>query len=207
MLKIKRSIFFNGENPGMTLLDPKTEQTTAVVSYWHCTDSPHGIGHALVLWLNTEKTPPTAIGSGGVFTDNPKLAQLLVENLTQHFPEFCEVPVSTLAYINAQLSHTFDGSSYQVSCHLSETQINIEWLNLLDRKQVIWPQFPAGEAAFDLTTVICPCEQGTIQINGQQLTGTVKTSQGQDGFMSSTAFLAFSETWIGPLPKLESEQS
>lgn len=199
MIKIKRPIFFNGENPGMTLIDLETEQTTAVVSYWHCTDSPHGVGHALILWVNTKNTPSTPIGSGGIFTDNHELAQILVKNLTQHFPEFREVPINTLPYLDAQCNHTFDGSSYQVSCQLPETQINIEWANLFDRKQVIWPQFPAGEVAFDLTTAICPCGQGNIQINGQPIAGEVKTSQEQDGYMSSTAFLAFSETWIGPL--------
>lgn len=82
MIETKRPIFFSGENPGLTLHVPGTEQIVATASYWHCTDSPWGVGHALVLWLATN-TP--AIGHGGVFTNNLGLARVLVENLTQYF--------------------------------------------------------------------------------------------------------------------------
>jgi hypothetical protein len=197
--EIKRPIFFSGENPGMTLYLPRTEQATAVASYWHCTDSPWGVGHALVLWLETGTTPATAVGYGGIFTDNRDLAQVLVKNLTQHFPEFQNVPTETLAYIEAHCEHTYNGSSYRVVCQAPDAQVELEWAEVLDRKQVIWPKFPAGEVAYDLTTVICPCRGGQIQINGQTIAGEVQTAQAANGAFSSSAFLAFAETWIGPL--------
>jgi hypothetical protein len=195
MTEIKRPVFFSGENPAMTLFIPGTEQVAAIASYWHCTDSPQGIGHALVLRLAAEDA---TFGHGGIFTDNPVLARTLVENLTQHFPEFEGVPIDTLPYANAQCGHTYDGSHYQVRCQTPTLQIELEWSELLDRKQVVWPQFPAGETTYDLTTVICPCRSGHIHINGQELSGEVKIAQAADGAQSSTAFLAFAETWIGP---------
>jgi hypothetical protein len=202
MVKIKRPVFFSGENPGMTLLVPETEQITAVASYWYCTDSPHGVGHALVLWLADETD---AIGHGGVFTDNIELAKILVSNLTRYFPEFENVPVDTLKYVNAQCEHTYDGTSYQVKCQSTEARIELEWVEVLDRKQVNWRQFPAGDAAYDLTTVICPCGDGRIQVNDKRAAGEVQTLKADDGFFRSTAFLAFAETWIGPLGKEEKE--
>ena len=198
MSEIKRPVFFSGENPGMTLYLPGTEKVTAVASYWHCTDSPQGTGHALVLWLTAKNDAAAPIGHGGIFTDNRALAQVLVETLTQHFPEFQDVPVDTLLYADAHCEHTYDGSHYRVQCQTPETLIELTWADLLDRKQVIWPQFPAGDTTFDLTTVICPCRFGEIQINGQALAGEVKTAQATDGALTSTAFLAFAETWIGP---------
>lgn len=201
MSEIKRPVFFSGENPGMTLYVSGTERLTVVVSYWVCTDSPWGVGHALVLWLGPSLV--TGLGQGGVFTDNLELARVLVKNLTQHFPEFRDVPVNTLAYVESHCGHTFDGVSYRVKCQTPESQIEIEWADLLDRKQVIWSQFPAGEVAYDLTTVICPCRLGRIQINGKSVTGEVRTVQTASGSPSSTAFLAFAETWIGPLDKKE----
>jgi hypothetical protein len=75
----------------------------------------------------------------------------------------------------------------------------MEWVEILDRKQVIWQQFPAGQVAYDLTTVICPCRIGRVQINGSLIEGEVKVTQSAEGQFSSTAFLAFAETWIGPL--------
>jgi hypothetical protein len=199
MTEIKRPILFSGENPGMTLYVPGTEQVVAIASYWHCTDSPYGVGHALILWLAEGLTPVTGIGQGRVLTDNLDLAQVLVTKLTQYFPEFQDVPIGSLAYIDARCEHVYDGAHYRVVCQTPEAQIEAEWGGVLDRKQVVWPRFPAGEDAYDLTTVICPCRVGHIQLNGKQIEGEVRTVQTADGKLSSTAFLAFAETWVGPL--------
>jgi len=187
----------------MTLYSPGTEQVVAVASYWHCTDSPWGIGDALVLWLATEITPENIISPGGIFTDNLNLAQTLVKKLTQYFPEFQNILVETLAYIDAHCEHTYDGECYQVLCQTQDARVEIEWGEVLDRKQVIWPRFPAGDAAYDLTTVICPCQVGNIQINDKTMDGEVKVVKNVDGLFSSSAFLAFAETWIGPLDEKE----
>ena len=199
MTEIKRPVFFSGENPGMTLYLPGTEQVVAVASYWHCTDSPWGTGHALVLWLATNTTSISDTGPGAIFTDNMNLAYILVNKLTRHFPEFEDVPVETLRYINAHCGHTYDGTCYQVLCQAPNIQIEIEWKEVLDRKQIIWPRFPAGEVVYDLTTAICPCNVGHVQINSKTLDGDVKVVKNAEGLFSSTAFLAFAETWIGPL--------
>jgi hypothetical protein len=201
MTEINRPVLFSGENPGMTLYLPGTEQVVAVASYWHCTDSPWGVGHALVLWLDTGTTPATDVSHGCIFTDNLDLAQVLIKNLTQHFPEFRDVPVETLAYTNAHCEHTYDGMLYQVICLTPEIRVEIKWSEVLDRKQVVWPQFPAGQAAYDLTTVICSCRVGDIQINGKLTGGEVEIAQTADGRFSSSAFLAFAETWVGPVDK------
>ena len=196
MIEIKRPIFFSGENPGMTLHVPGTEQIAAIASYWYCTDSPWGVGHALVLWLATSTSD---VGHGSIFTDNLDLARVLAENLTQYFSEFRDIPIGALALVDAHCEHKYDGASYQVLCQAPNTRIELEWIDVLDRKQIIWTGFPAGKAVYDLTTVICPCRIGHMKINGNLTGGEVKIAQGSDGLFSSTAFLAFAETWIGPL--------
>ena len=198
MVDLKRPILFSGENPGMTLFSPDTEETVAVASYWHCTDSPMGVGHALVLWLKNENA---AIGHGGIFTDSLKLAEVLIRKLTQHFPEFENVPVQSLQYIHAHCGHTYDGTSYRATCQISAAQVELEWSDPLDRKQILWPGFPAGEEGYDLSTVIRPCKTGKVQINGKGIEGKVKVTQNAEGVYSSSAFLAFAETWVGPVEK------
>jgi len=194
MTEVKRPVFFCGENPGLTLYVPGTEQAVAIVSYWLCTDSPHGIGHALVLWL----AESAQLGHGGIFTDNRELAEVLVRTLTQHFPEFQNVPVGELTYIDARCGHVYDGERYTVTCQTADAKIEIEWRNLLERKQILWPSFPAGEQAFDLSTAICPCRFGRIRINEEEVAGEVIV-QSENGKYSSSAFLAFAETWVGPI--------
>lgn len=196
MVEVKRPIFFSGENPGMTLFAPETEEALAVASYWHCTDSPMGVGHALILWLRDENT---AIGHGGIFTDNLKLAEILVKKLTQYFPEFENVPTLSLEFMQAHCAHTYDGTSYRVTSKMPAAQLELKWSEPLDRKQILWPGFPAGEEAYDLSTVIRPCKIGGIQINGKGMEGEVKVTKNADGIFSSSAFLAFAEAWVGPV--------
>lgn len=195
MVDIKRPVIFSGENPGMTLVVSETEQIAAIASYWHCTDSLWGVGRALILWL----APDTELGRGGIFTDNLNLARALTEKLTQYFPEFQNAPIETLEFINARCEHNYDGYCYQVLCQTPNTRVELEWADALDRKQIVWRKFPAGKALYDLTTVIRPCRIGHIKINGNLVKGEAKTTRGADGSYSSTAFLAFAETWVGPL--------
>jgi|CXWL01.1.fsa_nt_gi hypothetical protein len=198
-IEIKRPVYVCGENPGMTLYKPDTDQAIAVVSYWHVTYSPFGTGNALVIWLNESNFPETTIASGGIFTDNIPLAHNLIDTLTQHFPEFNDVPVAVLPYHEARCEHTFNGSEhYIVTCNSAKNKIVVEWADLLDRKSLSWPRFPAGSQNFDLQNVICPCSSGIISINNSVVNGKVKISTLSNGHPSSTAFLAFAESWVGP---------
>jgi hypothetical protein len=212
MPDIKRPVFMCGENPGLRLYVPGTEQLTAVVSYWHCTYSPWGLGHALVVWLDAAQLAATRLSdvdvyrNGAIFTDNVSLARTLVETLTQHFPEFHGLPVLDLPYVDAMCDHVFDGTRYRAQGWAAETQIEVMWEDVLDQKYLNWPQFPAGDAAYDLTTTICPCRTGAVLINGVAVPGEVVQAKAADGSPSSTAFLAFAESWVGPVEREGGDQ-
>jgi hypothetical protein len=205
-IDIKRPIFVCGENPGMTLYKPDTDQPVAIVSYWIVTYSPHGTGNVLVMWLDESHFPESSLASGGIFTDNIPLAHILIDTLTQHFPEFSDVPVAKLPYHEAQCGHTFnDTDRYVATCYSGENKIVVEWAGLLDHKSLSWPGFPTGDQSFDLQNVICPCNSGTLAINNQLLKGKVKTGKFADNSPSSSAFLAFAESWVGPILNNKSE--
>jgi hypothetical protein len=190
MIEIKRPVLVCGENPAITLFDEAGDRIAAL-SYWHCTWSLQGAGHALVLWLRD--TP----GRSGIYTDNAPLAELLVERLTRHFPELQSLDIATLPRIPAQLRHTSDGRSfYEAVCEPQTGEpITARWEELLDVKLVTWPGYPTGDATHDLTTVICPCRAAAISLGATPVAGSPRTGQ-QDGYPSSSAFLAFSETWV-----------
>lgn len=200
MVDIRRPVFVSGENPGMTLFVPGTDRAAAAASYWNCTLSPWGVGRALILWLE-----PGSAGQGGIFSDNPAMAQGLVNSLVQYFPEFKGIPLTQLACMEAACQHTFDGDKYRAFCQTANTRIEIAWSKILDQKQVVWAQFPAGPLAYDLTTVICPCGEAQIWLNGVQVGGEVQTAQTAEGKTGSSAFLGLAETWIGPLAPEEAD--
>lgn len=194
-IEIKRPVFLCGENPGMTLYKSDAEQILAIVSYWHVTYSPHGTGNALVMWLD-ESIPFPA----GIFTDNIPLAQILVNTLIQHFPEFKNFPISKLPYHSSHCEHIFKNDRYLASCSSGKNKITVEWSEMLDQKSLSWVNFPIGDQNFDLNTVICPCNSGTLSINEINVMGKVKTGLSSDNMPSSSAFLAFAESWVGPNP-------
>ena len=195
-IDIKRPVFLSGENPGMTLYKPDTDHAIAVLSYWHVTDSPHGIGNALILWLDEAIVP----FSGGIFTDNLSLAHTLTEELTQYFPEFDGIPVTTLPYHEAHCEHTYEnGKRYIATCTSGNNSIVVEWQEPLDRRGISIPDFPIGSQFFELGNVICTCGAGTLSINGQVIDAKIQTATRADGSPTSTAFLAFAESWVGPI--------
>jgi len=199
-IDIKRPVFLSGENPGMTLYKSDTDYPVAIISYWHVIDSPHGIGNALVLWLDEIAVSESARTLSGIFTDNLSLARTLMQTLTRYFPEFSDVSVDALAYYEAHCEHVFnDSGQYRVTCKSGQNKIVVEWRDLLDRRSISWSGFPAGNQSFDLQNVICPCGSGTLIINDFVVNGTVKTGTRTDGHPSSTAFLAFAESWVGPI--------
>jgi hypothetical protein len=199
-IDIQRPVFLSGENPGMTLYKPGTDQPVAILSYWHVTDSPHGTGNALVLWLDQAGDADFHLASSGIYTNNLSLAHTLMQTLTQHFPEFRNVPAASLPYREAHCEHVFNSDGrYIVTCHSEAKKIVVEWAKPLDRRSISWPGFPAGDQLFDLRNVLCPCGSGMLTINGMTIDGEVKTAVRTDGYPSSTAFLAFAESWIGPM--------
>lgn len=193
-----KAVFFCGENPGMALYDPENDHRLVVVSYWLCRYSPAGHGQVLVFW-HEQDWGMTADSVAGIYSDNQALARLLVETLTQYFPEFEGLDVLSLPFNEADIQQRQDEQqSYQVDCQSQRVDIQLSWSGMLDQRLVVWPNFPIRPQAYDLTTVICPCAQASVTLNGERLALHPQISS-VNGLASSSAFLAFAESWVGPI--------
>ena len=194
---MKTSVFFCGENPGMTLYTPDSDQPLVVLSYWLCRYSPIGHGQALVFW-HTENWNLSIDPIAGIYTDNKALARLLVETLTQYFPEFTGLHITTLPYFPAYLHQHYDEQqAYHVTCNSEHANVQLTWSGMLAQHLIVWPDFPIQPQPYDLTTVICPCAMASLRVNGERLQAMPTLSDTQ-GRPASSAFLAFSESWLGP---------
>jgi hypothetical protein len=194
-------VIFCGENPEMRLVRPDdVDREIAFASYWRCTYSPLGSGHFLALHIeaNVLENQPAALTI--LAADNLPLGRMLVDELVQHFPGLDHIPFTEINVEMGNLSQANDGQkSYRVECRTAQFHIDITWADVLD---VRLPQTYANfisEAergtALDVSNVICPVGGGSIVINGAAVNGKVHSFH--DGTMHrSTAFLAFSETWV-----------
>jgi hypothetical protein len=195
-LETKRPVVFCGENPGLRLFVAGQEEAAVVVSYWYCLESAAGPGRAVVVWQGAGQAGPEGQLLRGVYTDNEPMARLLNETFTRYFQEFEGVPVADLPVVLAEIRHCWDGRRYEVDCEAGGLRVTVFWERVLDRFLLNWPGFEAGERRFDLSTVICPCENGGVMVGEAALAGAVRVERGGDR-PRSTAFLAFCETWVG----------
>lgn len=197
----KAQVIFCGENPEIRLVRPdNVDAEIAFASYWHCSYSPHGSGQLLVLHIEPNVLENHATALTLIAADNPALGRMVVDDLVRHFPGLDHIAFTEINVEIGNLSHTSDGQkNLRVECRTAQYHIEITWADVLDvRLPHTYANF-ISEAergtALDVSNVICPVSGGSIVINGMAVSGKVHSFH--DGTMHrSTAFLAFSETWV-----------
>jgi hypothetical protein len=193
---VKRPVIFTGENPGLSLFHPESGALVAAASYWRCTYSAHGEGNALIIWLDR-----AAAGAGegtltAIFADNAPMARFVTDTLTQHFGGFTDKGFTEVAPEPARFFQESDSRDYhRVVAHTQGHQVELVWRDVRDYQQVIGADIQYGGRSFELATVICPCAEATITLNGVVVQGVVRLTE-RDGRPQSSAFLAFAESWV-----------
>ncbi|MCB9421712.1 MAG: hypothetical protein H6667_18070 [Ardenticatenaceae bacterium] len=177
----------------LTLYQPGTEEAVAGISCWRCTYSVHGEGFALVLWCN-----PLAVGIPdlppiAVFVDNTAMGRMVMTRFNQYFIGYKGRGLENAEPQQARFVQQFDGQRlHRITCVAHEWSIEVQWREVLDAALESFDNH-SGSERFDVTTVICPCRDGAIIVNGTPLIGEVRVPEGEK---LSSAFLALSETWI-----------
>jgi hypothetical protein len=189
---------WSGENPGITLKASPDGETTCLVSFFRVVVSPHGPGHAVFVL-----TDPTGDGSGesvnACFTDNEPLARYLLSDFVAHFGAWRGNPhLASLPFVQAD-SFTHSGD------HLTA------WTERVTGPGVdiilTWREFDApfmveysskeqsATGRHEMFSLFVPGRQAEVVVNGVRGRGVVGPRD-MGGRQSTTAFLAFSETWI-----------
>ena len=76
---------WSGENPGISLKETPDGPFVALASFFRVVLSPHGRGHALVLFRSPHEATPPADRSNLCLTDNEPLARWLIAEFLSHF--------------------------------------------------------------------------------------------------------------------------
>lgn len=194
--QIKRPVIFAGENPGLSLFRAGGGGLVAAASYWRCTYSAHGEGNALILWLDQ-----AAAGTGdgtltAIYADNAALARFVTDTLNQHFGDFTDKGFPAVTPAPARFFQESDSRTYhRVVAHTGDHRFELVWRDVRDYQQVIATDMHLGGRGFELATVICPCAEATITVDGSPVAGEVRLTE-HDGRLQSSAFLAFAESWV-----------
>lgn len=196
MANTNGSVIFSGENPGLTLYKPGTDEVVAAVSYWRSVYSASGDGNALLLWVADGATDIAGATGTHIYADNAGMARIVADRFTGHFENFRDRGFASAEPQQARFYQDGDGRWYhRVVANIGDNVIELTWWTVLQHELIQRADFALGPSRWDLATVICPCENATIVINNRPIDGEVRVTRTDDDVKSS-AFLAFSETWL-----------
>lgn len=189
-------VIFSGENPGLTLYKPGTEQVVAAASYWRCMYSEHGEGNALLIWVDPNNSGLGGLVPHAIYTDNAGVARLVADRFTQHFGTFSEHGFGSMEPTHARFFQESDSRWYhRVVANPGSSVIELVWWDVAEYQMVNRKDYQLGPSTWDLATVICPCRSAEIRVANQPVAGDVRFSN-DGGQAKSSSFLAFSETWV-----------
>ncbi|MCC6176276.1 MAG: hypothetical protein IT305_13300 [Chloroflexi bacterium] len=188
---------WSGENPGMVLMATPGGPPTCMVSFFRVVVSPHGPGHAAFI-----VTDPTNAGQGdhvnACFTDNEPLARYLLSDFLSKFGAWRNLPaLQNLRFASADtFTHTGDHkTAWTERVTGSGIDVTLTWSELVEPFLVEYMKEQSATGHHEMFSLFVPARAATVVANGVRGQGA-PGPRDQFGKQGSTAFLAFSETWV-----------
>ena len=189
---------WSGDNPGIYLKETAEGPFVSLLLWFRIALSPHGKGHVVVLF--EDPTSPAAWPELANFciTDNEPLARYLVEGFCKKFGVFKDARAFAALRYLPMLGHEATGdnvSSSAIAVRAPDLQVQLDWdrLGKPFAADVLPEQSATG--AHEMYSVFVESAAASITVNGRRLPGHPFPRPFM-GRTASSAFLAFSETWL-----------
>jgi len=191
-------VAWSGENPGMYLKEREDGPFVTLISFFRVVVSPHGRGRGLVLVEAPQATKSTPQALNVCVTDNEPLARYLMENFVRYFGAFRDQPaLGGLDYktLTEVITVGDARTSYGEIVKGDGFEARLNWGALGEPFMVDLPPEKAATGKHEMFSLFLDCGEATATVNGRKVKGR---SMPRDfaGRESTTAFLAFSETWL-----------
>jgi hypothetical protein len=182
-----------GENPGIRLAAKDGSAPSTSVSFWRVFQSPAGEGHVCFITSDVAGDGPTPDDIRLAFTDNEKLAEYVALQLMTAFDKaYGEKPFPVR---RARFERKGDTStSWTESLTADGYRIDLVWRDLLEPFAI---ESKAGvpHNPYTILSTFVPARTAEVVINGRRAAGQA-TPRMRGARQSSSAFLAFAETWL-----------
>jgi len=190
---------WSGENPGMYLKDTATGPFVTVISFFRVVNSPYGKGHAAFLILDPSGDGKSAGKPNVCLTDNEPLARYLCKGFVSKFGAF--QTVKSLGALDYKPGWDFmpggDGSSSHVEWfHSAIGQVQLSWQKLSAPFLVDLEPAASATGTHRMVSLFIDAHEVSGTINGNTFKGKPFPREFAGKSDSSTAFLAFSESWV-----------
>jgi hypothetical protein len=192
------SVDWSGENPGMYLKEAPDGPFITLISFFRVVLSPHGRGHAAFLLLDPHGDGVTVAKPNVCITDNEPLARYLKDGFVSHFAAF--KGAKGLGACRFERGSEFRSSgdartTYSERFHGEGGEISLTWEPLTDAFMVELPAEKSATGHHDMFSLFVTAAGVRVSIGGKGVAGH-PVPRDMAGRRTSTAFLAFSETWV-----------
>jgi hypothetical protein len=182
-----------GENPGIRLVTKDGAPPSTSVSFWRVFQSPAGMGHVCFITSDITGDGPTPDDVRLVFTDNEKLADYVATQLMTAFDKsYAEKPFPVR---HARFERSGDtATAWTETVKADGYSIDLVWRDFYEPFAI---ESHAGvpHNPYTIVSTFIPAKTADVVINGKRAAGTA-TPRMRGTRQSSSAFLAFAETWL-----------
>ena len=182
-----------GENPGIRLVAKEGAAPSTSVSFWRVFQSPAGEGHVCFVTSDIAGDGPTPDDIRLAFTDNEKLAEYVAMQLMTAFDKaYGEKPFPVRRARFERRGNTT--TAWTESLTADGYRIDLVWRDLLEPFAI---ESKAGvpHNPYTILSTFVPAKTAEVVINGKRAAGQA-TPRMRGSRQSSSAFLAFAETWL-----------
>lgn len=192
---------WSGENPGIYLKQDAGTAYSTLALFFRVVLSPFGRGHAVIVL----GAPDMARGWPGVpnliMTDNQRLMRWIVDGWVTKMPTFVgKAGLRAMTWLDCDSVEKRPGdlkSRYSETLRGSGVTVEMVWRDMGSPLPVEVTKENSATKEHEMYSLFVEARDAQVIVNGTPLVGTVAQRQ-FFGRTMSTAFLAFSETWVSP---------
>jgi hypothetical protein len=182
-----------GENPGIRLVVKEGAPPSTSVSFWRVFQSPAGAGHVCFVTSDITANGPSPDDVRLAFADNEKLAAYVASQLMTAFDKaYGDNPFPVRA---ARFERSGDtAAAWKESLESDRFDIDLVWRDFYE-PFVIESRAGVPHNPYTILSTFVPARTAEVVINGVRAAGAA-TPRMRGPRQSSSAFLAFAETWL-----------
>ena len=181
-----------GENPGIRLVMKDGAPPSTSINFWRVYQSPAGEGHVCFVTSDVKGDGPTPDDIRLAFADNEKLAEYMASRTHDRLrPGVCREAFSRSPRAfpaERRHGHRVEGEHQGRRVHHRPGVAGSEPF-------VIESRVGAPHNPYTIRSTFIPAQSADVIINGTRAAGLV-TPRMRGNRQSSSAFLAFAETWL-----------
>lgn len=182
-----------GENPGIRLVAKEGAPPSTSASFWRVFQSPAGAGHVCFVTSDITANGPSPDDVRVAFTDNEKLADYVASQLMTAFDKAYgekPFPVRTARFERSGDTIT----AWKETLKADGYAIDLVWREFYE-PFVIESKAGVPHNPYTILSTFVPAKTAEVVINGVRAAGAA-TPRMRGPRQSSSAFLAFAESWL-----------